>query len=263
MSEETTVTESETVETMNNNITLTKADLHFVMSRCPEDIRELLGKYPGKIMVAGGFIRSIIAGEKVSDIDLLGADADAMLLMAKDLTLERKGRYFTTKNAATVLAAPRIPVQFITRWVFDSPEKCIESFDFTVCQAAIWAKNTDDNHLTFASAISTAFYPDLAARRLTYTVPERLEDVGGSLLRVIKYVKRGYDIQAASLAKIVARLMSGVDKRRLDETVGECDEQWVSTVLTGLLREVDPLIVIDGVDFVDEHETLTSLEEEE
>jgi hypothetical protein len=235
---------------MEPTFCLTKTDLHFVLSRCPIDVRDLLKKYPGKLMLAGGFIRATIAGETVSDIDLLGDNAEVLLQIAKDLTLSRGGRYFTTKNAATVLAHPRIPVQFITRWVFDDPIKCISSFDFTICQAAIWSDG-----ITFMSATSDSFYPDLAARRLTYTSPVRTEDVGGSLLRVIKFVKRGYNIQAGSLAGIVARLLQGVDTskiRRGDEN----EEQWTARVITGLLREVDPLVVVDGVDIIDEHEAV-------
>jgi hypothetical protein len=35
---------------------------------------------------------------------------------------------------------------------------------------------------------------------------------------------------------------------------GEDGEQWTARIITGLLREVDPLTVVDGLDVVDEHE---------
>ena len=41
--------------------------------------------------------------------------------------------------------------------------------------------------------------------------------------------------------------------------VERLDEGAVARVLTGLLREVDPLTVIDGLDVVDEHEALPVL----
>lgn len=233
---------------------LSKQDLNFVLSRCPRDVVKILKDNAGKLFLAGGFIRSTIAGEKVSDIDLFGGNADDLLRMAKDLTLDRKGRYFQTKNAITVLAPPRLPVQFITRWLFNSTDKLIDSFDFTVCQAVIWAEVDVVHH--FYSSISDSFYPDLAARRMVYTFPDREEEAGGSLLRVIKMVKRGYTIQAPALAGVVTRLIRNVDFDNKFIQKGKDYEKQVARVITGLLRQVDPLTVIDGVDFVDEHETI-------
>jgi len=224
---------------------LTPPDLNFVLSRCPKDIVNLLKNNPLKLFLAGGFIRSAIAGEKVSDIDLFGDTADNVLKIAKDLAFSRKGRYFQTRNAITVLASPRFPVQFITRWLFTDPVRLVESFDFTVCQAVIWSDG-----VKFHSCISDLFYSDLAARRINYTSPNRIEDVGGSMLRCIKFVKRGYTVQSPSIAGMIARItisLNGAEKM---------DEARMKFVITGLLREVDPLTVVDGVDFVDEHEII-------
>ena len=89
--------------------TLTKADLNFVLTKCPQDIRRTLKENAGKLFLAGGFIRATIAGEEVSDIDLLGTPKEDLVRIGKDLTLSRKGRYFETKNALTVLSHPRFP----------------------------------------------------------------------------------------------------------------------------------------------------------
>ncbi len=246
---------------------LSNSDLNFVLSRCPRDILKLLRDNAGKLFLAGGFIRSTISGDKVSDIDLFGTTKDDLLRIAKDLTLERKGRYFQTDNAITVLSPPRFAVQFITRWLFTEAEPLITSFDFTVCQAVIWAESLPDTtitvdgkpvvkkHCRFHSLISAAFYPDLAAKRLVYTFPQREEEAGGSLMRVIKFVKKGWNIQAPSLAGVIARIVSSLSTNEL--ATGGNREFGAARVITGLLREVDPLTVIDGVDFVDEHEILT------
>lgn len=235
--------------------TLTQSDLNFVLSRTPKDIVALMKKNPGALFVAGGFIRSTIAGETVSDIDLFGVTKDQLKSIAKDLCLDRKARMFETKNAITVLSPPRHPVQFITRWLFETPDELIRSFDFTVCQAVIWAEKHNDA-VVFRSMISDMFYVDLAARRLNYTRPKRVEEAGGSLLRAIKFVKKGYSIQTPSLAGLVARVCTSVDWDRINSThEGDMSpEERVSFVITGLLRQVDPLTVVDGVDFVDEHE---------
>src|SRR3546814_19740900 len=100
---------------------------------------------------------------------------------------------------------------------------------FTVCQAAVW--RTPDGH--WCSTCSDRFYVDLAARWLVYTSPVRDEEAGGSMLRVIKYVKRGYSIQVDSLGRVIDRIVSAVDEDRARD-VGR------SVVIAGLLREVDP-----------------------
>ena len=106
--------------------------------------------------------------------------------------------------------------------------------------------------------MSNGFYPDLAAHRLVYTFPKREEAVGGSILRVRKFLQRGYNIQAWSLAGVISRLLIAVEK---DSILAKNGEQGLTKVITGLLREVDPLVVVDGVEAVDEHE-IRELEEE-
>jgi hypothetical protein len=88
---------------------------------------------------------------------------------------------------------------------------------------------------------------------LVYLQPIRNEDAGGSMLRVLKFYQRGYRIPIDSLGQVISRLMTGVDISRIhteqkkfdkdSEIPGLVfDEQQLSKVVTGLLREVDPLI---------------------
>lgn len=225
---------------------LSKTDLHFMMSRIPKDVRELV-KYH-KLFIAGGILRALVAGERPSDIDLFGESKDRLHFAALDLSTRRRGRLHETDNAFTVLSSPRMPVQFIHRWTYEpgaaGAEKLLSEFDFTVCQAAIWWGEDE----TWRSVVSEAFYPDLAARRLVYTFPQREEDAGGSMLRVRKYLARGYTIQAGSLGGVIARLARAVKWGEVS------DERFAAKVITGLLREVDPMTVVDGIDLVNEHE---------
>ena len=128
----------------------------------------------------------------------------------------------------------------------------VESFDFTVCMAAVWFDHATQK---WQSLTSDRFYSDLSSRRLFYTSPVRNEDAGGSLMRVRKFLAKGYNIQAPSLAAVVWRLMQGV---HMDS--GAFKDSPVA-VLTGLLREVDPLTIVDGCDLVDEHEIVTEQKE--
>lgn len=257
---------------------LSKSDLNFVLARCPRDIVALLKEHSfpntNVLFLAGGFIRATIAGERVSDIDLFGTDSLFLLAQAKDLAYNRKGKHHISKNAITVMAPPRIPVQFITRWLFSDPAKLIKSFDFTVCQSVIWAEKIKVEKVkaikaenepveyvdktVFKCMVSDEFYQDLAARRLVYTFPVRNKEAGGSFMRVIKFVKKGYNVQAPSLAGVIARITNAVNTETWKYFPGSPEfERSMAFVITGLLREVDPLTVVDGVDFVDEHEILT------
>lgn len=226
--------------------TLTHEDLNFVVRRLPKDIVDMMRDAP--IFLGGGFIRETIAGaDDVRDIDLFGPNKKILSAAAEMLAAKREVQAFSTKNAVTVLCPPRMPVQFITRWCFDDVDALVASFDFTVCQAAIWF---DRQTGIFCSRIGPGFYQDLAARRLVYTFPVRDEEAGGSMLRVRKFLQRGYSIQALSLAGVMSRLFAAVEVSRLP---GD-DEKAVARVLAGLLREVDPLLVVDGLEPIDEHE---------
>jgi len=228
---------------------LTHRDLQFVVSRLPRDVRDMVRS--NGLYVGGGYIRETIAGGKVNDIDLFGrADSD-LDTCANYLAVSREGRTHKTDNAITVLAPPRIPAQFITRWKYDDPVALMDSLDFTVCQAIVWF-DAENNRWT--SVVHAEFYSDLAARRLVYTFPVREEDAGGSILRIRKFLQRGYNIQAESLGGVISRLVDGM--RESGMTHNEKDR---ALVIAGLLREVDPLVVIDGIDPIDEHRALETM----
>lgn len=229
---------------------LDSTDLRYVVQRLPRDIRELLSTFPNKLYVGGGFVRATIAGETPGDLDLFGGDPEFLLNVAHALLAKRpNARMHKSKNAITIITPNRLAVQFITRWVFNSPRDLVASFDFTVCQSALWRSGQASND-AWASCVGDRFYQDLAARRLYYTSPVREEEAGGSLLRVIKYVKRGYTIQVGSLGRVVARIAEAATASRF-AAGGETN---MGLIYAGLLREVDPLLVVDGFDVVDDHE---------
>lgn len=234
---------------MSNAVELLPMDLRLAAQRLPRDIRDLLKTHGWKLMVGGGFVRATIAGETPNDIALFGPDAEFLKNVAHGLAAQRPGsKLHTSGNAIALLTPGRLPVRFITRWTFRDAAELVASFDFTVCQAAVW--RSKGGVAQWRSCIGERFYVDLAARRLTYTSPQRDEEPGGSLMRVLKYVKRGYSIQVTSLGAVIARLHVTARKTPLAET----GEEGAASVLAGLLREADPLMVIDGFEIVDEHE---------
>lgn len=226
--------------------TLTNQDLQFVVRRLPRDVRDMLMR--NAFFVGGGFIRETIAGSgDARDIDVFGPTKGQLLDAAKAFAGKRDVGAHQTDNAITVLAPPRMPVQFITRWTFDSASALVASFDFTVCQAAVWF---DQAAKAWRSEIGPGFYPDLAARRLVYTSPTREEEAGGSMMRVRKFLGRGYNIQATSLGAVIARVVAKI------KDIESMSEHQRGVVIAGLLREVDPLLVVDGLEPISEHEAI-------
>lgn len=217
---------------------LNSDDMRHVLAMLPKDIIDLMRKCP--ILLAGGYLRARIAGETVNDIDLTADTSEACKAYAHVLATDRKGELFRTKNAWTVLSPPRSPVQFIHRWTFTDPDELIASFDFTISKAAVWFDRTA---MAWKSVVASTFYEDLAARRLVYTFPQRNEDAGGSLLRVQKFLSRGYHISPEEFAKVISRFLGGVH----DSNLWSSDEVGRAAVLAGLLRQADPLTVIDGL----------------
>lgn len=226
-------------------------DLHRVMQNIPADVRALMRKY--NLFVGGGMIRSLIAGEPVSDIDLFGQTVDILQKAALEIALSRKAQIHKTDNAWTIICPPRAALQFIQRWVFLDINSVVESFDFTVCQAAVGWERMDGADHRWVGLVADNFYRDLAGRRLVYTFPVRDEDAGGSMLRVRKFLMRGYNIQINSLAGVIARLMKGLE----DSAFVGSPEGVKATILMARLREVDPLVLVDGLDVIDEHEKIT------
>jgi len=205
------------------------------------------------LMLAGGFIRSVIEGSVPKDLDFFGPSREVLENAAIKLAHAREAKLHYSENAITVITPTRTPVQFITRWMYANPEELVREFDFTICQAVVWwgPFPGTDIQPRWRSICSDDFYADLAAKRLVYTFPQREEAAGGSMLRVRKFLQRGYNIQPASLAGVIARLVKGIEKNTAVLPEYELAEQ-----LSFLLFEVDPLLIIDGMDVIDEHEDI-------
>jgi hypothetical protein len=233
---------------------LREQDLMWAVKRLPRALRYLMLKEGPAIVVAGGYIRACIAGEKVNDVDCFVRSKEEAKKFAEQLSKKP----YETDNAFTCRSVGGVTVQFIHRWTYDTPWSIMSSFDFTIAMAGIWFQPaTKEEHLdggitlpatakTWMSTCHLDFYSDLAAKRLVYTSPDRNEDAGGSILRVLKFYQRGYRIPLDSLGAVVTRLMRGVDFDKIEfmrqENHWLPNEQQLSKVLTGLLREVDPNI---------------------
>lgn len=229
---------------------LLEEDRYWIRRRLPNALWKAMLEFKTKLFVAGGFIRACIAREEVNDIDLFAPSKELAGEAARWIVSRGTGLSLVeTDNAFTILGLS-LPVQFIHRWNFNTAEDAIASFDFTIARAAIWVGTEQDaeKHPMVSTVCDDRFYPDLAAKRLVYCSPERIEELGGSMLRVLKFYQRGYRIPLDSLGAVIARIASGVHEKRIDALVkpGTTREEAVARVITGLLREVDPAIDIEA-----------------
>lgn len=157
-------------------------------------------QYPRTIWIAGGFIRSFLNGETICDIDVFGCDLMYMGMAIEACRAETKAAMKKTRYTITMDGAIA-PVQFITSAVYPNARHCIDLFDFTVCQAAIWYQGG-----RWHSACSEYFHQDLEKKRLRYTSPNRVdENPIAWLYRVKRYVDKGYFLPDEDRLKLLER----------------------------------------------------------
>ena len=215
-------------------ISMNKKDLSWCVERLPDDIKQIMETHGKKICVAGGFIRACITNDKLNDIDIFTNSKMTSEILSDSLVASGKYRKVTTDNAFTLLKSGRTPIQFIHRWEYESPEDVLKDFDFTLCCSSIWFDEE------WNGAVHDNYYQDIAAKRLEYTYPNRIEECGGSMIRVLKYYQKGYRIPLKSLSGVISRLCSGVN-----EVKDSISEDHLSQIILGLLVEVDPNAIFD------------------
>lgn len=234
-------------------------DLLMVRRRLPKVVVRALQSKDVKAFVAGGFIRGNVAHEPLSDVDLFVPNkemADKVVNLVREKQHDRFN-YVESENAITLYdyEGSLPPIQLITRWYYDQPDPLIQAFDFTVCQAVVWWEGSVNEKGmpigNWYSKISDTFYQDLASKRLRYTsrTPLRDGEAGGSLLRVLKYYRRGYTIPITDMGLVIARLVKGIDLSRYEDPIATVfgNEEKLAGIFRGLLREVDPLIDPDHI----------------
>ena len=213
-------------------IKLDNFDLNRVVRFLPSKIKSIMEQefWRGKIFIAGGFIRDLVAGDKINDIDLfVNNKAEAELLLS---VLQGDKKVISTENAFTI--CERLPIQIIHRWTFQKPEEVLLSFDFSVCSAAIYYSDNG-----WEGICHERFYKDVASKRLIYLVPDREEAPGGSMIRILKFYKRGYNIPLNNLSKVVARMMKDAEDCYKHDDVEDSLKMYIDKALF----EVDPLAI--------------------
>ena len=98
---------------MNN---LNERDLNWTLRHLPKHVTKLMQDVGNKLFLAGGFIRSCIANERINDIDLFVPSKEDAKTFIQILAQGKK--IISTANAYTVPG--RMTIQIIHRWTLPS-----------------------------------------------------------------------------------------------------------------------------------------------
>jgi hypothetical protein len=181
----------------------------------PEDVTKLLQHIGSGICVAGGFCRDAFLGERPKDVDIFGTSEEVVREAIDWFGWNAKEYENGAKTANSVTFKPRYdhevqPVQFVERCFYPTHEELIESFDWSVCQCAVFYSHLSEK---FEGICTKGFGSDIQAGTLHYTAPERDEDPGASILRMVKLTHRGFKPTEESIARCLGRFAAELVKQ--------------------------------------------------
>ena len=171
-------------------------DVKAITASLPEPVAEVLSENPGDVVLAGGFVRDIIAGVEPSDVDMF---ASRKVSASRFLTLARTYKITKSTTSIAEFAGP-LPIQVI--WPKAEPlEHVATRFDFACCLGLV--AYGDDG---WYGKCHPTFYKDVKDRRLTLLGADKVRS--RSLQRVLKLVAKGCSIEPEDLATIVAGVVA-------------------------------------------------------
>jgi hypothetical protein len=186
-----------------------------ITKQLPEDVTKLLQHIGSGICVAGGFCRDAFLGESPKDVDIFGTSEKVIRE-----TIEWFSWNNTEYEPEVITANSRTfkpkydhevqPVQFVTRSWYPTHAELIESFDWSVCQCAVFWSQLSEK---FEGICTKGFGEDIQAGKLHYTAPERDEDPGASILRMVKLTHRGFKPTEESIARAIGRFAAELVKQ--------------------------------------------------
>lgn len=167
-------------------------------------IRDQAGPYVMSLMkdfgafVAGGAVTSAFSSSRINDFDVFfpsGISLNQALRVAP-----RDDKTIETDSALSLISNGH-RVQLI-KVITGTPYQVIETFDFTICQAAFHLY--DDGYLGFF--FGKDFLQHLAQRRLVFNVAAEYPIC--SLYRVAKFIKRGFHFSGIDAIKLALKIQA-------------------------------------------------------
>lgn len=164
----------------------------------PDQITRSIKRTLSGCYVAGGAVRSVFTQDEINDFDIYVKDHATMMNVCQALSEAIGETCVQTDKSVTFVvkpthAASRQNVQVIVLDVFDSAEKIFDSFDFTCCMGAY---DVDADEFV----LHDDFLSHNSQRVLNFNPKTRYPY--NSMVRVTKYAKRGYKINASTQIKM-------------------------------------------------------------
>jgi hypothetical protein len=179
-----------------------------IVKALPHDVKEMMKEIGPGICVAGGFCRDAFLGTVPKDIDVFAIDKETMF-NAIDWFEWNAKEYdpYLKQTVNSVSCVPDYdhdvpPIQFVTRVYYRYHVDLIESFDWSICQIALYYLSGSDR---FECISTDEFARDIQQGTLHYTAPIRDEDPGASVIRMLKLTQRGWKPTEESIARCLAR----------------------------------------------------------
>lgn len=143
-------------------------------------------------IIAGGALASAFTRREIQDVDIYFRSKADFIQAVRDAYDEGMWCVLATDRAVTFQSSGKIVQLMCFDW-FAAPAAVFDAFDFTGCMAAY---DIDAEQFVFQEE----FFKHAAQRHLKFHSGTRYPY--GSLLRVLKYQSRGYNIGKADLLRI-------------------------------------------------------------
>jgi len=189
-------------------IDMNETDLYNAVLLLPDKIVHFLKVNSNKAYLAGGYLRSVIGNEPISDYDIFFSYDKANLqshLHTWSPSADLAGIEETENSFLIPKRLDCPPIQFIWRWKFTDAKDLIDKFDFTIAKAVIWYNGSD-----WCGLVCDTYYQDLAAKRIVYSSGVPGNEGAGHIARLLKFIARGYSIGPNDLANILTWSISSI-----------------------------------------------------
>lgn len=191
--------------------TLTPEHHEFLIHYISKDttLVRLMKDNSGELYIAGGFPVCSLIGAAINDIDVFGKERSLLLEAACTYGLYSSNHAITPTKYTMSVNGKIGKVQFVVKDVYKDALECINNFDFSICQAAIWYSDGE-----WKTVCSPNFYSDLKNRRLRFVNQERINEAPmASLMRAAKYTERGFALLKNDKLALVERYLKNYHRK--------------------------------------------------
>ena len=171
----------------------------------PKCVKDALIAFPGDLILAGGFLRTTSCGERpYSDHDLFlcekgkGLSGHVVSFLSQQQILGLETEWHVTPRAVAARINGAV-VQLVLGWHPKDAMDLIRQFDLTTSKAAMWY--AESNAYSVRGICSQSFLRDISQRAIVYEVGA---DPVSSIIRITKFLRKGFTISSRSLVDFIA-----------------------------------------------------------